>query len=217
MLLDRRSLMKAGAASMIAGSLACPASAEDRALFRHAPLVRNPIARSFVRMPDAARLPSSLLLSPDGPHRMKELRGKVRIVSLWAEWCVPCLVEAKDLSRLRSQFGGPSFDILAILTAGRAALAPAQARDRLIRSGAPDLPTWVEPDGGRSIGQALAVEVPPHVSLPCNLLIDRAGRVRARSVGIGNDLPQRVGRSHWATPEAVAFVSALRDGALDRA
>ncbi len=215
--LDRRSVMKGIATASLAGSLPSLAAAEGRSLFDQGPLARNPIARSFVRLPAQARPPVTALLGSGGAHHMSELTGKVRIVSLWAEWCIPCLIEAKDLSRLRTRFAGPQFDVLAILTAGRAHLSFDQAGARLTRVGATNLPTWVEPDGGRTVGQALAVDVPPHISLPCNLIIDREGRVRGRSVGIGTELPKGpTGVSHWAMPDAQAFVIALRDGALDR-
>lgn len=213
---DRRGILQ----SLAAGLLLSPALAEAQAveegpLFSSGPLASNAVAQSFIVPRLAIELPRTRLLGPDREYSMSELTGRARIVSLWAEWCVPCLVEAKDLATLRSQFGGARFDILAILTAGRSALSPAGARDRLDGIGARNLPTWVEPDNGRKVGLALAVQVPPHISLPCNVIVDRKGRIRGRSIGNGLLASSSGGRSHWASPDARAFVKALHDGALD--
>jgi hypothetical protein len=124
-------------------------------------------------------------------------------------------VEAKDLGMLRDTFAGPKFDVLAVLTAGRSNLDHSQAQATLAGLGAA-LPTWVEDANGREVGKALAIVDPPHISLPCNLLVDRFGRIRGRSVGNGLQMRYGESASHWAGSEAAAFVSALTHGALDR-
>lgn len=187
---------------------------DEPPLFASGLLAGNPVAASFRRVDASIRPPSIDLASDDGIHRFPELTGKVRIISLWAEWCVPCLIEARDLSELRQHFSGPRFDILGILTAGRADLTPDGARTALARVDARDLPTWVELANGRQIGEALATDNPPHISLPCNLLVDATGRIRGRSIGDGWNPQRQSGRSHWGTTEAREFIKALRNGAL---
>lgn len=210
---DRRTVL-AGLTAFPFLSAASSATIGTGPLFTSGLLARNPVARSFEKVRRGVEAPAVELLGLDGRHDFAQLKGRTRIVSLWAEWCLPCLVEAKDLAALRSRYGAPSFDILAILTAGRSDPTPQQAVARLRQVGAGGLPTWVEPRNGRQVGLALAVEQPPHISIPCNLLIDSSGRVRGRSIGNGVS-PGPTGRSHWATPAAAAFVAALRDGALD--
>ena len=214
-MIDRRVFVM-GAGAAIGVAVVAEARTEPGSpVFESGPLARNTVARSFLTVPSDVRLPQIGLSSNGGTRRLDQLSGKVRIVSLWAEWCLPCLLEAVDLSVLRHRFAGSGFDILAILTAGRAGFDQAQAQAKLVRLGAAHLPTWVEPSNGRKVGEALAGTDPPYVSLPCNLLIDRDGRVRGRS--IGNGLGRAAGgRSHWATDDAARFVGALAEGALDR-
>lgn len=214
MRVDRRTFIMAGTATLLGSTGNASAGSHDEPVFRSGPLARNEVARSFLTVPRTLTLPQLDLDAADGRHSLDELKGKVRIIALWAEWCLPCLAEAKDLSILRQTFAGTKFDILAVLTAGRSNLKFFQAQAKLAQLGA-STPTWVEPSNGREIGKALAIVDPPHISLPCNLLVDRFGRVRGRSVG--NGLLSRNGenRSHWAGSDAAAFVSALTHGALD--
>ncbi len=214
--MDRRTfIMAAGTASLLAPIAKAHAEWKEGPVFRTGPLARNAVANSFLTVPPGMTLPQLNLSAADGTHRLSQLKGKTRIISLWAEWCVPCLLEAKDLAALRRAFAGPEFDMLAVLTAGRGNLTQAQAQAKLAEAGAATLPTWVETGNGREIGKALAITSPPHISLPCNLLIDTLGRVRGRSVGNGIRMRDDDGRSHWASSEAQRFVSALRAGALD--
>jgi thiol-disulfide isomerase/thioredoxin len=215
MTMDRRTFMMAGSATLLGSSGNASAGSREEPVFKSGPLARNDVARSFLTVPRTLTLPRLALTATDGRHSLDELKGKVRIIALWAEWCTPCLAEAEDLSILRRKFAGARFDVLAVLTAGRSNLTHSQAQAKLAGLGA-STPTWVEPANGREIGKALAIVDPPHISLPCNLLVDGFGRVRGRSVG--NGLQSRNGekRSQWASPEAAAFVSALVHGALDR-
>ncbi len=213
--MDRRTFIIAAGAAPLLGSLSQASTGQwGKPVFRTGSLAHNAVARTFLDVPPNLTLPHLGLSGGDGRHSLAELTGKTRIISLWAEWCVPCLAEVKHLGILRRTFAGPNFDILAVLTAGRGNLGQSQAQARLSGLGS-SLPTWVEDANGREVGKALAIVEPPHISLPCNLLVDRFGRVRGRSVGSGLQLRDGVGASHWASSDAAAFVSALSRGALD--
>jgi thiol-disulfide isomerase/thioredoxin len=38
------------------------------------------------------------------PHALADYRGKVVVINFWATWCVPCVEEIPELSRLSSEY-----------------------------------------------------------------------------------------------------------------
>lgn len=216
--------------------LAAPDPVAPR-LFAGTALNRNRLALHFERVD--LPLPEILLSNGTGMVRLDRLPHRTRIVTLWAEWCVPCLVEARDFAELQRRFGGSGFEILALLTASMQRLAFAGARARLEQARVGPLPLLVEPDGGKR----LMLELSPSPfgnggSMPCTLLVDARGRIRGRSkgaptvtrmapgsTGIRSGVPltdadkQAMlagnGGTLWRSPEAEVLVAALRDGILD--
>lgn len=52
---------------------------------------------------------------PDGkPLTLAASDGKIRLVNLWATWCVPCREEMPALDRLNGALGGQDFEVVAI-------------------------------------------------------------------------------------------------------
>lgn len=207
--------------------------------FDGTPLADNRVARTFqaLDMP----LPAIRVIGANGSVDLSRLTGKTRIVTLWAEWCAPCLAEARDFADLRKRYAGPSFDIVSILTMGNAKLDYAGALARLQKAKAGGLPLLIEPNDGKQVGAALT----ENNDLPCTLVVDAKGRVHARTsgarfvtpappTGIVRDprapaAPSRKmalteaqkrqllsgdRQSLWGTPAAAAFVVGLRDGVL---
>jgi thiol-disulfide isomerase/thioredoxin len=216
----------------LAGALALTAvraAAAERPLFATGPLARNPVARSFRALDLPA--PALTLDSAEGPRTWGDLKGKVRLVTLWAEWCAPCLLEAPDFAALHQTYGGPRFGVTAMLTASLKKLDVAGATATLARLKAASLPTWVEPAGGMRLFRSLATTANGSSSLPCTLIVDASGRIRGRALGaivLGvraqngelsaadkARLLARGARTAWASPEAEALVRGLIDGALD--
>ena len=223
--------MAGGLAAAVAGP--ATAAVAPRLLFAAGPLAGNSVARRFQRPPAGLRRPAGTVDSGAGPRRFADLRGSLRIVSLWAEWCAPCLLELPDLAALGARYQGRGFEVLAVLTGSGRKLGWRDAHALLDGRGA-RLPLWVEPDGGSTWLGALA-DAGGQPTLPCNLIVDRAGVVRGRSFGASPSAPMaldaRGGRltdlgkaqilasgAHtlWATPQADAFVQALLAGALGR-
>jgi thiol-disulfide isomerase/thioredoxin len=187
---------------MLAGMIACAgeglagAAAPQRPLFEGTPLAGNVIAHTFQRV--SLALPAVRLVDERGPISLHKLRGRTTILSLWAEWCAPCLVEMRDLAAIRRKYAGPRFDVVAVLTSSKKQLDYRAARERLATMGAGDVPLLIEPNGGKEVLDALSA--PPsaavlamlpksfhaHGTLPCNLLVDSSGRVRGRSLGAPN-------------------------------
>lgn len=173
------------AASLVAargGTTRVIISATPESIFKSGPLAANFVASRFEPVPKGLTAPDTVVLGLDGKHSFRELRGKARLVSLWAEWCSACLVEMPDLLRLQQRYGGSKFEMLAILTDSFGKLDLAGARAALAKVGAGKMPLWIEQNGGSRLVNALATRN-GNPSLPCNLLLDAKGRIRARSFG----------------------------------
>jgi thiol-disulfide isomerase/thioredoxin len=147
-------------------------------------------------------------------------RGKTLLVVLWAEWCAPCLAEMPALAKLNAKHRSRSFEILPIVTGSHTIASVEDAKKRLARLPGADIDTLVD---GSSRGNALmfalgetkvdTANLPKGAvasggSLPCLVVVDAAGRVRARAVGLG----VVNGRSTWETPVGDAFVKQLANG-----
>jgi thiol-disulfide isomerase/thioredoxin len=244
-MIDRRSVF-AGTAAALAGTLAgasARAAMPDTPLFTSGPMAQNHVAALFRAPGSPLSLPDTPLLSAHGPQKLSELRGRTYIVSLWGEWCAPCLEEATDLATLNRKHGGPSFGVIFVLTSSFKKLDLRGAKAVLAGRHADDAPLFIEPHGGAAVMNAMANQVyGPEMraalkkdggaGLPCNLLVDRYGQVRGRAFGApseasfgpsGHTLTEadhaRILTSHttWATPAGDEFAAALAAGVLDKA
>lgn len=240
--LDRRAIL----GGMLAG-LASPARLSAAPiltlksgprLFTGTPLDKNRLALTFEKVD----LPLPPIKVSNGAAKLSldSLRGKTRIVTLWAEWCAPCLVEARDFAALRRRFAGPNFDIVAVLTCIAEKLGFAGATARLTQARVAGLPLLVEPNGGKRLMLTLSPSpMGDGGTLPCTLLVDSRGRIRGRSRGaltaalppgaaakqpgsyILTDADKRAMLAGdrgtlWQSPDGDALVTALCDGILDR-
>jgi len=205
------------------------------------------LAARFVAPGGPLALPDTTLLSAHGPQRLSQLRGRTWLVSLWAEWCAPCLEEATDLAAINRTHEGSSFGVIFVLTSSFKKLDLAAAQAVLAKRGAGDTPLFVEAGGKDAVFRALATQDYSEAmrkamkqdrgaSLPCNLLVDRHGQVRARSFGAAQTkvmqaggVPLREGHlteadkarvltehTDWASPAGDEFARALAAGLLEK-
>jgi len=190
--MDRRTVL-GGMVALAAAGGASRASPAWRPLFSGTPFARNPVASRFERV--SLPLPAIELLGAHGLVSLPSLRGRTTILALWAEWCAPCLIDARDLAALRRKYANRRFDIVSLLTYSKRPLDYRGAHDLLTKMSASDLPLMIEPNGGAAVLGALSTKpsaevlakLPPSFrpkgTLPCTLLVDSSGRVRGRSVG----------------------------------
>ena len=98
----------------IGGNGADPCAASRAALARVSAASRGEVAA--MQAPDAPRpAPDLAFKGPDGAEvRLRDLRGRLLLVNLWATWCAPCKAEMPALDRLEAALGGPDFAVVAI-------------------------------------------------------------------------------------------------------
>jgi thiol-disulfide isomerase/thioredoxin len=119
---------------------------------------------------------------------LKDWRGKVVLLNLWATWCVPCREEMPALDKLQAALGGANFEVVAInIDRG----GPDKARDFLKEIGVNKLALYTDPSG-KLFSTIRAV------GMPTTLLIDREGR----------EIGRLVGPADWASPEAKTLIEA---------
>jgi hypothetical protein len=245
-MIDRRNICLGAAAAAATGLAAGSArAAPDTPFFVSGPMAHNNLAAGYLTPSTPLVLPDTVLVSTHGPQKLSDLRGQTWLVSLWGEWCAPCLEEATDLAAINRTHGGPSFGVIFVLTNSFKKLDLAGAQAVLGKRGAADAPLLVEAGGKHAVYDALAMRDTPEAlrklvkqdrsaSLPCNLLVDRHGQVRARSFGASTSTVKtglvsgrpltdadhaRILTQHtdWASPIGDEFARALAAGILEKA
>ena len=103
---------------------------------------------------------------------LASLRGRIVVLNDWASWCAPCREEIPALVDLAA--ANPDISFVGLNVSDE----PAAARDFARRTGM-TYPSIVDRDG------ALLATVPdvPAKSLPSTVIVDRQGRIAARTIG----------------------------------
>jgi thiol-disulfide isomerase/thioredoxin len=180
------------------------------------------MAQRFVAPAGHPVWPEALdMLGPAGRQSILAWRGKTLLVTLWAEWCAPCLAEMPALARLNRSYRSPTFEILPIVTGSNALHTVAKAQARLAALPGADIGTLLDASAdGHALMNTLAHAAPPPGlklppgavviggSLPCLLVVDPAGRLMGRAIG-GSGPGQR---NLWEMPAGEAFIKRLADG-----
>ena len=134
-------------------------------------------------------LPEFPFEDKDGkPRLLKEWKGKVLLVNLWATWCAPCRKEMPSLDRLQAELGSDKFEVVAI-SADKTGIAGAKKfldQIKVTNLGLYADPTVRIHSGLKAIG------------MPASLLIDAEGR----------EIGRLVGPAEWDSPEAKALIKA---------
>ena len=105
-------------------------------------------------------------LSGAGSLSLKQFRGKVVFLDIWASWCGPCLTSLPHLDDLRKTYPSAKFQVLAV----NVDRDPAKARAFLDKRPV-GYPSVSDPEG--RIPQRFGLE-----TMPTSYLIDESGVVR---------------------------------------
>lgn len=106
---------------------------------------------------------------------LEQHRGKFVVIAFWGTTCIPCRKELPELAALAKKFENSGLVVLPICLDE----SNAKTASEVAASIAPDLGVYVDHDG--SIPKAYEIR-----RLPETLIIDREGRMLARSIGVAN-------------------------------
>jgi thiol-disulfide isomerase/thioredoxin len=106
---------------------------------------------------------------------LSQFKGKPVLVNLWATWCQPCVEEMPALDRLQESLG----DKLTVLAISEDHGGSKVVQAFVNKLGFPNLKIFLDPSG--KFGDAFKV-----YGLPTSIMIDDAGKVRGRVVGIAD-------------------------------
>lgn len=184
-LTGRRRLLAVAAAASAVQAIAPPASARAEVTAR---LARGAMARFKLTNPPKPVPDLEFLNADDRPMRLSDLKGKVRLINLWATWCAPCVSEMPSLDRLQEMLPRDRFVILPISLDGpsKPKVAPFYRDQNLDNLG-------IYYDKGKKAMSTLGVTL-----LPTSILVDPSGR----------ELGRIEGDADWDTPEGIALMRA---------
>ena len=137
-------------------------------------------------VPPAAVADVSFVDASGATRHLRDFAGKGVLLNLWATWCGPCVAEMPSLAHLARGAAGQGIVVLPLCTDRGTAASVEQFYHA---HGIKGLMVASDPTG--SVTETLSLR-----GLPTTLVIDRAGRERARLEG-GAD---------WAAPDALAIV-----------
>jgi len=104
-------------------------------------------------------------------HSLSDYRGKVVLVNFWASWCMPCVLEMPELTRLKQHLAGQPFEILAVnVGEGKNKVKHFTKRMKF------NLPVLL--DVSSKVFNEWKIEI-----MPTSFLIDASGRVQYRVLG----------------------------------
>lgn len=169
-----------------------PASEVGRKI---APLARGEVA-AFAPTLKPTRIPDLAFLTSEGTStRLAEVGGNgLRLVNIWATWCVPCRTEMPALDKLQAERGGKGFEVVAINIDTRDAEKP---RRFMSETGIAHLALYTDPKAQafqdlRAVGRGFG--------LPTTMLID----------GKGCEIGHIAGPAEWAGADALALIDGAR-------
>jgi thiol-disulfide isomerase/thioredoxin len=142
---------------------------------------------NFIIHPAAKPVPDIAFADERGRSvSLKDFRGKLVLLNVWATWCGPCRKEMPTLDRLQAALGSERFQVVA-LSIDRGGVAAVQKFYAQI--GVRHLAFLIDSTG--RAGGTLGL-----IGLPGTLLIDPQGR----------EIGRLIGPAEWDSPEMMAFL-----------
>ena len=143
---------------------------------------------------DMALPPSPFVDAAGAPHSFADFKGKVVVYNIWAEWCGPCVEEMPTLVNLQKAFTGK--DVAVIPIAAGYPEARASAHKLFTKLTGDALPFFYDEKFDVNADAKSG-------AFPTTIIYGKDGREVARL-----EYPAK-----WDSPEAIALVQAVLDGA----
>jgi thiol-disulfide isomerase/thioredoxin len=141
----------------------------------------------FKREPEAA--PDVTFVDGTGAAKsLKDFKGRVVLLNLWATWCLPCRKEMPGLDRLQKELGSDKFEVVA-LSVDRAGVDA--SRKFLETAKIANLKLYVDPTA--KMNGVLKV-----FGMPTTILIDATGR----------EVGRLTGEAEWDSEDAKKLIKA---------
>ncbi|MFQ5757711.1 MAG: TlpA family protein disulfide reductase [Acidiferrobacterales bacterium] len=120
------------------------------------------------------------------PMTLRDFRGKVVLLNLWATWCGPCREEMPALDRLQAKLGGPEFEVVALSIdqGGVPVIQDFYKELQLQALGIYSDPTMMAPSTLNVLG------------IPTTLVVNREGQ----------EISRYLGPAEWDSPEIVTVI-----------
>lgn len=115
--------------------------------------------------------------------------GKYVLVNFWATWCAPCRKEMPSLSKLQQEMQSETFEVVTLATGRNSTAAIADFFETI---NVINLPKFQDPK--QKIARDMGI-----LGLPMTVILSPEGKEIARLRGDAD----------WASPEAIAVISAL--------
>jgi thiol-disulfide isomerase/thioredoxin len=142
----------------------------------------------YIFSPRQAELDFSVVGTDGKPLDLKDYRGRVVVLNVWATWCVPCMVELPSLGKLAAHYSGEK-DVV-VICLSQEPKSTVFRDTEAISSGAPlyssdgqQLPSVYKTDG-----------------IPATFVIDKNGMIVFGHVGSAN----------WDHPSVIKFIDSVR-------
>lgn len=123
------------------------------------------------------------LPDPEGKKtRLRDMRGKVVVLSFWATWCPPCREELPHLDAIHRKYQDKPVRVLAVNLDQQGSALRQWLKDR-------NLTFTALADADQSVAKKYRVE-----GIPTLFVIDQKGRIRHRAVGYDPNMEKEIGQ-----------------------
>jgi thiol-disulfide isomerase/thioredoxin len=143
---------------------------------------------------DMALPPSPFVDGTGAAHTFAQYKGKVVVYNIWAEWCGPCVEEMPTLVKLQEAFAGK--DVVVVPVAAGYPEARASAQKLFTKLTGDALPFYYDEKFDVNADAKSG-------AFPTTIIYGKDGMEAARL-----EYPAK-----WDSPEAIALVQAVLDGA----
>ncbi|RTR31308.1 TlpA family protein disulfide reductase [Shewanella atlantica] len=138
-------------------SVFIPAVAKSNKVYNTGePIIKPMIMSRFIEMQSAREVPDVTFIDTEGGEvNLKQYKGKVVMVNLWATWCAPCIKEIPQMENIRQTNIDKDLVVLPISIDEETD----KVKPFLARHGLAHYKTWLDPN--KDIDQVMPADVVP--------------------------------------------------------